>query len=196
RDWQHAKTKLEQAQGGHAQRDAELELLRFQAAELEALALEDGEPARLALDRGRLANVDKLAGGLDIAIQALYEADTGSAHALVARAEHEVARLVEHDETLRPQADTLASVEIELREAALALIHYRDRLEPDPARLEALESRLAKIRALARRHGVAEDELPGVLDTLRARIAELDGTGQSVDALREAAGRAEASYFA
>src|SRR5690606_28615312 len=144
----------------------------------------------------RLANVDKLAGGLDVAIQALYEADTGSAHALVARAEHEVGRLVEHDETLRPQASALASVEIELREAALALVHYRDRLEPDPARLEALESRLAKIRALARRHGVAEDELPGVLDALRARIAELDGTGQSVDALREAAGRAEASYFA
>src|SRR5690606_5552343 len=74
REWQDAHARLEAAQGGHRQRDAELELLRFQAAELEALALEEGEPARLHAERGRLANVDKLAGGLELAIQALYEA--------------------------------------------------------------------------------------------------------------------------
>ena len=196
RAWQQAKAKLEQAQGGHAQRDAELELLRFQAAELDALALEDGEPARLHAERARLANVDKLAGGLDVAIQALYEAESGSAHALVARARQELGRLVEHDDALKPAAETLASVEIELREAALALLHYRERLEPDPERLEAVESRLAKLRTLARRHGVTEDELPGVLARLRGRIDELDGAGQSLDALHDAAERAEAEYFA
>src|SRR5690606_15360776 len=68
RDWQDARAKLDAAQSGHRQRDAELELLRFQASELEALALEDGEPARLHAERGRLANVDKLASGLDLAI--------------------------------------------------------------------------------------------------------------------------------
>ncbi len=196
RDWQHAQEQLAQAQGGHAQRDAELELLRFQSAELEALGIEPGEPAQLQAERGRLANVDKLASGLETAIQALYEAETASAHALVVRAEQELARLVEHDEALRQSAETLGSVEIEVREAALALVHYRDRLEPDPERLDALESRLAKIRALSRRHGISDDELPGLLERLRARIEELDGAGLSVDALRDAAERAETRYFA
>src|SRR5690606_38292679 len=82
RDWQDARAKLDAAQSSHRQRDAELELLRFQASELEALALEDGEPARLHAERGRLANVDKLASGLDLAIQAVYEAENVSAHAL------------------------------------------------------------------------------------------------------------------
>jgi len=195
RAWQQARARLEQAQGGHRQRDAELELLRFQAAELEALALEDGEPARLHAERGRLANVDKLAGGLELAIQALYEAESASAHALVARAGRELERLIEHDEALRGPAEALASAEIELRETALALLRYRDQLEPDPERLEAVEARLTRIRALARRHGVDEDELPGVLDRLRARIDELDGAGHSIEALREAAERAQASYF-
>jgi len=195
RDWQDARAKLDAAQGGHRQRDAELELLRFQAAELEALALEDGEPARLHAECSRLANVDKLAGGLDLAIQAVYEAEGGSAHALVSRAAQELARLVEHDDALRQPADMLASVEIELREAALALLHYRERLEPDPERLDAVETRLSRIRTLSRRHGVSEDELPGVLATLRARIAELDGAAESIDALRAAAERAEAAYF-
>lgn len=196
RDWQDARAKLDAAQSGHRQRDAELELLRFQASELEALALEDGEPARLHAERGRLANVDKLASGLDLAIQAVYEAENVSAHALVARAAQEIARLVEDDETLRQPAEMLASIEIELREAALALVHYRERLEPDPERLDAVETRLSRIRTLARRHGVTEDELPGVLASLRARIDELSGAAHSIEALSAAAERAEAAYLA
>ncbi len=196
RDWQDARAKLDAAQSGHRQRDAELELLRFQASELEALALEDGEPARLHAERGRLANVDKLASGLDLAIQAVYEAENVSAHALVARAAQEIARLVEDDETLRQPAEMLASIEIELREAALALVHYRERLEPDPERLDAVETRLSRIRTLARRHGVTEDELPGVLASLRARIDELGGAAHSIEALSAAAERAEAAYLA
>jgi len=195
RAWRALEERLEGLRGGNAQRDAELELARFHAAELETLALEDDEPARLRAERARLANVDKLAGGLETAIQALYEGEV-SAHALAARAGQEIERLVEHDDALREPAETLANVEIELREAALALIHYRDRLEPDPERLEAVESRLARIKSLARRHGVGEDELPGVLARLRARIDELEAGGQSVEELEAAVKRAEEKYFA
>ncbi|MFO7285507.1 MAG: DNA repair protein RecN [Gammaproteobacteria bacterium] len=195
RTWRALEARLEELRGGNAQRDAELELARFHAAELEALALEDDEPARLRAERERLANVDKLAGGLEAAIQALYEAEA-SAHALASRAGQELDRLVAHDEALREPAELLANVEIELREAARALIHYRDRLEPDPARLELVESRLARIKSLARRHGVTEDELPGVLERLRARIAELEAGGESVEALEAEVGRAQEAYFA
>src|SRR5690606_12171488 len=116
------------------------------------LALEDDEPGRLRAERERLANVDKLAGGLEAAIQALYEAE-GSAHALAARARQEIERLVAHDEGLREPAEMVSNAEIELREAARALIHYRDRLEPDPARLELVEARLARTNSLGRRPG-------------------------------------------
>src|SRR5690606_38751801 len=131
----------------------------------------------------------------EAAIQALYEAE-GSAHALAARARQEIERLVAHDEGLREPAEMVSNAEIELREAALALIHYRDRLEPDPARLELVESRLARIKSLARRHGVTEDELPGVLARLRARIAELEAGGESVEALEAEVERAKEAYFA
>ncbi len=195
REWRKLEERLEGLRGGHAQRDAELELARFHAAELEALAVEDGEPERLHAERARLANVDKLAGGLETAIQAVYEAEL-SAYALAARAAQELERLVEHDDALREPAAALANVEIELREAASALIHYRDRLEPDPERLEAVESRLARIKALARRHGVDEDELFGVLARLRARIDELEAGGESIDALETEVKRAKDAYFA
>src|SRR5690606_33807444 len=41
-----------------------------------------------------------------------------------------------------------------------------------------------------------EDELPGVLARLRSRIEQRDGAGRPLDALHDAAERAEAEYFA
>lgn len=195
RQWREAADRLDAVRGGNAERQAELELLRFQAAELDALALTEGEPAELLAERGRLANTDKLAAGLGAAIDALYEAESGTAHALVAHAHQSLGRVVEHDDELGVHAERLAAVEIELRDVAHALMHYRDRLESDPERLELVESRLARIRALSRRHGVAEDELPAQLAVLTARISEIDASDESVELLAQKAERAEEAYF-
>src|SRR5690606_7496813 len=77
-----------------------------------------------------------------------------------------------------------------------ALTHYRDRLEADPARLETVEARLAKVRALARRHAVADEALHEVASELARRIAELDCGGESLEALEARTARAEGAYFA
>ncbi len=196
RRWRETEARLAARQEGNADRTAQLELLRFQVAELEALALGEGEPAELEAERGRLANIDRLAAGLAAALEALYESETASAHALVAHAERELAKLVEHDESLAAEAKQLAAAEIELREVAHALQRYRDRLEADPERLEAVEARLARIRALARRHAVRADELPGVLTALSAQVAELEGGAESLEALEQEAAETRAVYFA
>ena len=75
------------------------------------------------------------------------------------------------------------------------LNRYRERLEADPARLEWLDERLAKFRALARRHSVEEHRLSGVLDTLRRRLADLDGGAESIEDLAARAASARAAYF-
>jgi DNA repair protein RecN (Recombination protein N) len=196
RSWRTAEEQLDAKRSGNAEREAELELLRFQTAELEALALAEGEPAELLAERRRLANTDKLASGLDTAILALYEAETGAAHSLVAHAQQSIARLVEHDEELSAPAERLAAAEIELRDVAHSLIHYRERLEAEPERLERVEARLARIRALSRRHGVTDDALPGLLDALTARIVELAAGGESVEHLTGKARQAADAYVA
>ena len=96
---------------------------------------------------------------------------------------------------LRAPAAALASLEIELRETETTLQHYRDRIEADPARLSWLDDRLARIRTLARRHGVADDELPGTLAALRARLAGLDGGGDSLATLEKNTAEARALFL-
>src|ERR1700722_16682578 len=67
-------------------RDARLELLRYQVSELNALQLKDGEFESLVDERTRLANRGKLAEATQTALQLLYEGEEGSAHAGVSRA--------------------------------------------------------------------------------------------------------------
>lgn len=193
--WHTLVVELEDRRSSSAQQQAELELKRFEIAELEALALAEGEPPQLRAERERLANTDRLLGGATAALDALAENETFSAYSAVVLARREVEKLAEIDAGLRAPAETLASVEIELREVNTALQHYRDRVEADPARLAWLDDRLARLRALARRHGVGEDELPRTLTALRERVAALDGGGESLEALEKRTHEARARFL-
>jgi DNA repair protein RecN (Recombination protein N) len=193
--WQDAVALYDDRQGRSADREAELELLRFQLAELTELALEPGETERLHGERGRLGNVDRLLQGIDAALEQVYESDQGSAHAQVAQARRALEGLIEHDPELRGAAEQLARTEIELRDVATGLLRYRDRLEADPQRLDYLETRLAKIRALARRHRVEEAELVDVALKLEAAVDALDTSNESLEQLAAKAAAAETNYF-
>ena len=192
--WQNAKAELEQRSTSAADREARLELLRFELGEIETLDLDDGEPERLQAERQRLANVDRLVQGLGTALESLYENESVSAHATLVRARQALAAIVEHDSELAEPCEQLGAAEIELREAATTLLRYRDRLEADPARLEYLNQRLNRIRTLARRHGVDETGLGDAADRLRAQIEQLDASEQSLAELDERVERAAVAY--
>jgi DNA repair protein RecN (Recombination protein N) len=161
--WRALAADLESAQASGAARAAELETLRFQAGEIEALAPAEGEASALRAERDRLANTDRLMAGVSAALASLAEREELAAYAAVVQARRELERLAELDPALRKPVAALAGVEIELRETETMLERYRDRIEADPARLSWLDDRLARMRTLARRHSVDDDELAGVL---------------------------------
>jgi DNA repair protein RecN (Recombination protein N) len=193
--WHALVEQLEDRRASSERRQAELELLRFQVAELEALALDDGEPERLRSERERLANTDRLLGGASAALDALAENETASAYSAVVLARRELGKLTEIDSSLRAPAESLATIEIELRDVENTLKHYVDRVEADPKRLAWLDDRLARLRTLARRHGVTEDELPRTLAALRDRLAILDGGAESLEALAKRTQESRAHFL-
>ena len=194
--WKALEHDLEARREGGENREAQLELLRFQLAELEVLAPEDDELAPLHAERSRLANVDRLASGLNTALSRLYEADTHSAYALVAEAGKVLQDLGELDSALLASSELVAEAEIQLSEAAADLARYRDRLEPNPERLEWIETRLNRIRELARKHKVEENDLANVHSTLQSRVGELENSSESLEDLTDSMQRAADEYFA
>ena len=194
-EWQRLEGEFATRRSAGRERAAELELLRFQAAELQALGLVAGEVAELKQARDRLANTDRLIGGVSMALELLFENEGAAAYSSIVRARQELERLTEHDSALTAPFERLQASEIELREVESMLTHYRDRIEADPERLEWLEARLAKVRALARKHGIDEDSLHEMLLGLRERIDALDGSAEALEALASKAERAKSGFY-
>ena len=194
-DWKSCEAAYEVQRQQGADRASELELLQFQVRELENLDYREGELEALQEERGRLANVDRLSNSVESALSLLYERDHGSAQEIIAQAQRELSESRALDPSLGDAADLLAEAEIQVQEAVRGLASYRHRLEPDPKRLDWVESRLATIRSLALRHHVGEAELGDLLETLRSRIDALGNAAESLEAARQRARQARNAYF-
>src|SRR5262245_50954816 len=112
-------------------RDAKLDLLRYQVRELEALQLADGEVGTLSEEHTRLANCGKLAEAAQTALLQLYESEEGSAHAAVSRALQAVRSLAGIDAKLGTVLPLVDEAAIQIREAARQLQQYLERLDVD-----------------------------------------------------------------
>ena len=193
--WKALQLELSERQQSGEGRQAQLEILKFQARELEDLELQQGELDPLNSERNRLGNVDRLAASLNSVLGQIYEGDDAAAHLLVANAQRELTELAELDPDLGGATELLGEAEIHLREVASELARYRAHLEPDPQRLEWVEARLARIRELATRHKVEDEALGNVLETLQTRIEQLEGTSESLSDLAQRVEHAATAYF-
>src|SRR6266850_2785354 len=166
-------------------RDAKLELLRYQVTELNALALKDGEFEGLVDERARLANRGKLAEATQTALQLLYEGEEGSAHAGVSRALQALRGLEVVDPKLGAMLPLVEEAAIQIREAARGLSHYRDGLELDTTRQDEVERRLAAIEELARKNRVTPLELVARTAELIAELETVERAEMDLAVLRK-----------
>ena len=174
-------------------RDARLDLLRHQVNELPALALQPDELPAHAAERSRLANGGRLAEAARGALDLLYETDSGSAHALAARAHATLRQAAALDARLEALLPGLDAAVIGLADASRELTRYLDGLDSDPARQEEVEQRLAAIESAARKHRVPAPELPAKAAELHTELSRLESVEQALESHREAvraAGRA------
>jgi DNA repair protein RecN (Recombination protein N) len=175
-------------------RDAKLELLRYQAGELNALQLKDGEIASLTEERARLSNRGRLAEGAQAALQQLFESEEGSAHAGVSRALQALRGLASVDPKIASVVPILEEASIQITEAARELEHYRESLDMDSARQDEVERRLSAIEELARKNRVKPDELVERAGQLGTELEGLERAELDLAVLRKDLASALESY--
>ena len=175
-------------------RDAKLELLRYQVQELQALKLAAGELEALHEEHGRLANRGRLASGAQLSLAALYENEDTSAHAGVSRALTTLKGLAALDPKLAAVLPMLEEAQIQVREAARELERYAESLDIDAARQEQVERRLAAIEELARKHRVEPAQLSARAAALIGEFESLERADQDLTQLRKELGAALAHY--
>lgn len=165
-----ARASLSQAEDGERDRADRADFLAFQLAEIDRAAPEAGEDDRLRTERRRLANAERLQTLSSGAYAMLYERDDSAVSTLAAVWRH-LEELAALDPAFEPHAGVRETVDPALDDVARALRSYAAGIEASPDRLAQVESRLAEIERLARKHGGTLDT---VLERRREIAAELD----------------------
>ena len=191
-DWKQAANELAELESLAGDKDSKLEFLRYQVDELDRYSDAIASLETLEAERTRLANVHRLADGAQTAFSAV-DADDGALQRL-ARARESLARIVDVDDTARSIDALLTEAEVSLNEAASELARYTGTLQPDPARLDALERSFDELAGLARKHRVEPDALAATRDKLAAERDTLSALEEQIGALRETVERKAAAY--
>ena len=191
---QEAKATLAAARAEHDAAERDREWLEHAVAELHALAPEPGEEESLATLRASMQTGQRLSGELATIGEQLEGSD--GALALLRQAARRLDRIASEHELL---ADALAAVDravIEAAEAEDKLARAIDQLAFEPARLEEAETRLFEIRAAARKHRVAPDDLATLHEELTARLDALQSGGGRIATLEAELASAQTNYAA
>ena len=164
-------------------RDARLELLRYQLTEMRA---EVGSPAdidALFIERQRIAGSGRLGEAARTALAAVDEADEANAQLLLARAQTAVRGAGSADPALARAGQFLAEALIQVDEAAGVLRRFLESLDIDPQRQDEVERKAAALESLARKHRISITALPGQRASLEQELDALENSAVSLGKL-------------
>ncbi|AZQ67246.1 DNA repair protein RecN [Silicimonas algicola] len=192
RDLQGARAALEEAEARLAAVREEEDFLRHAVAEMDKVAPEPGEEETLDASRRLMQAAGRIREDVARAHEALGSSGAEGLLRDAARWLEDAAGQAEG--TLDVALAALDRALVELGDAEDGVARALDRLDVDPGELERVEERLFAIRALSRKHGVQPDDLPGLADDFRTKLAELDAGAGDLKSLRRGVGEAEAAY--
>lgn len=159
----------------------EQEYMRWQLEELRAADPHAGEDEALSAERAAARHAARLAELGQQAIDALHEDG-------VARAAAAIRSAAELDPRLADQASRLEALAEETSDSAAELRRYGEVLDTDPARLDAIESRLAVLDGIKRKYGGTLESAVEELRRLEVQIGatqDLEGALAAAQAERD-----------
>ncbi len=187
-----ARAALAEATGAEARAAEDADFLRHAVKELTALAPRPGEEAALDTERRRMQAAIRIRD--DVARAATALGGDGAEGAMWNAARWLADAADRAEGRLDAPIAALERALAELGEAVAGVEGALDALDVDPGALERAEERLFALRALARKHRVGPDDLPGLAATLAARLATIDGGEAARARLAGDAARAETTY--
>ncbi|PWK60504.1 DNA repair protein RecN [Roseicyclus mahoneyensis] len=185
---------LESAEARLAEMRAEEDFLRHAVAELDKLDPQPGEEDALDIRRRLMQGAARMREDVARAAAALGLDGAEGAMGDARRWLDGVADRAEGG--LDAALSALERALVELGEAQSGVERFAEALAFNPAELEETEDRLFALRGLARKHAVQPDDLAGLAEDLRGRLARLDGGAGEIAGLKATADAAAATYDA
>jgi DNA repair protein RecN (Recombination protein N) len=194
-DYRALQQRFEQAKSGSQEREQRIDLLGLYCEELNQLDLQEGEFDTLLEEYRRLSNAGKLIAKSGEVLAYLYENEEQNIQSTLSLCEQELSELLLNDKALAGSHELINAALIQVQEATTELRSYRDGIELDAARLEAINERIANSQNLARKHRVEVIELPGLSLTLNGELETLQGDDFDIESMQQELEKLRADYM-
>ena len=172
--WVEIQRQLKQLSGEDDNREAQLNLLKYQVEELQALNIQPGEYNELNEEFKRLNNASTLLQTVQNSIDAITDSDQSILSAL--HHHHQaITNLVNDDESLKPIIELLENAIIQLEEAIQESRNYLDHVEINPEKLIEVENRIGSLHETARKHHIQPQQLEEHFNKLKNQLDTLEG---------------------
>ncbi|MDR7050163.1 DNA repair protein RecN (Recombination protein N) [Duganella sp. 3397] len=192
--WRAVARQLEEFETNAANVLYERERLEWQVNELEKLAVKPGEWAEVSNEQSRLSHAASLLEGAQEALTMLSEAEEHPIISQLSSLNQKLSKLAAVDTGLQAVVDLIEPARIQLQEAVYAINDYLDRVDLDPERLRAVESRMEAIHSAARKFRVTEEELPEEHAKQAERLAQL-ADASDIEGLRKQEQKLKDAYL-
>ncbi|MEZ5655468.1 MAG: DNA repair protein RecN [Sphingobium sp.] len=192
--WRTSVEALDRARDEVANAARDRDYLSHVVSELNSFAPQPGEEAELAEERAAMQKGERLGEDLSTLNDLLGGSDGGLSQ--LRQAARRLDRIAPDHELLAEALSALDRAVIEASEAEELLERAAEALSYDPARLDAIETRLFDLRGLARKHQVQPDDLAALADELAGKLSRIEAGEEGLAGLEQTARKAQADYEA
>jgi DNA repair protein RecN (Recombination protein N) len=189
------RNELQDTFGNDTERDARLDLLRYQRQELASLGLSKEDIGNIDEEHARQANAGRLLEASQQGLERL-DADEGpSVSSLLNQTLDELGELAGLDSELEETTRLLSEAAVLVNEGIESLRHYGDRLDIDPQRLQWLEQRIGILHDLARKHRCRPEDLPAIEEKISKELDNIEHADEHREVLQARLANLEQGYL-
>lgn len=186
REWRELLDRVEQLRRESDELEERADYLRFKAEEIEEAELEPGEDRELEDEARRLSNSEELISLSGELYRELYASEDSLVDRL-GQLRRSISELADIDTGAEEFAELYETGLHSLQELGRRLGEYQGSVDHDPARLDAIRSRLDEIYRLQRKYGDTIEEVLAEGREARSELNRLEGSEEEIEALEERA---------
>ena len=169
-----------------------METLKYQIKEIEKADLRPGEDEELEDRRKLLQNSEKIADGMNDAVENIYGSDdSDGAAGMLATAERALARISRFSDQISDLHERVADLMYQVQDLAEEVRDARDDLAYSADELEEIESRLDVIHKLRRKYGVTCADILDYLEKAKKELDEIEFADDHLEKLKKKLSKAE-----
>ena len=169
-----------------------METLKYQIAEIEKAELKAGEDEELEARRKLLQNSEKIANGINEAVENLYGGDdSDGAASMLSIAERALARIAKFSDDIAGLHEKVADLMYQVQDVAELSREIRDDLSYSADELERIESRLDTIHRLRKKYGVTCADIIAYCEKAKQELDDIEFADDYIERLKKKLKKAE-----